>query len=131
MTTTRNFVINTRWGHANQTTSKLHRHPKRLNPTENYLFDLLTQYLLKEIDFLASGLEHHEKLKAVITEINPLCNPILFAIPQELCVPYYNFSVYIIFIMSVITHGHIGVFQLTRVRATNIYSQVILRLLEC
>ena len=62
--------------------------------TETYLFYLLPQGILTEIDFLASRLEHRDKLKADITKINHLCNPILFAIPQELWAPYHNFIVY-------------------------------------
>ena len=58
MTTTRNFMINTRWGHTNITKSTLHRHKKRHKPTETYLFDLLPQDKLTEIDFLSSGIEH-------------------------------------------------------------------------
>ena len=87
MTNERNSVINTRWGHADQTTSTLHCHPKLLKPTETYLFDLLPQDILTEIDFLTSGIEHREKPKAVITKINPLSNPILFTITQELWAP--------------------------------------------
>ena len=82
MTTKRHFAISTRWWNANQTTRILHRHPKRFNPTETYLFDLLPQDILTEIYILTSGLKHHDKLKVAITKINPLCNPILFAIPQ-------------------------------------------------
>ena len=87
MTTTRTFTINTKWGHANQTTSTLRCHPKRLKTTETYLFDLLPHDILTEMDFLASGLEHCDKIKALITETNPFCNPIIFAIPQELWAP--------------------------------------------
>ena len=95
MTTTRNFAVKTRWGNYNKTTSTLHYHPKQLNTIETYLFYLLPQDTLVEIDILTSWIEHRKKLKAVITKINPLCNPILFAIPQELRVPYNKFSVYI------------------------------------
>ena len=94
MTNTCNFAINTRWGHANQKTSTLHLHLKWIKPTETYLFDLLPQDILTEIDILTSGLEHCDKLKAVITKINPFCNPIFFSVPQELWAPYHNFSVY-------------------------------------
>ena len=94
MTTTRNVTINTRWGHADQTTSTLHRYLKWLKPTEKYLFHLLPQYILTDINIWVSGLEHRKKFKAVITNINPLCNLILFAIPQELWAPYHNLSVY-------------------------------------
>ena len=96
VTTTHNFAVNTRWGYYDQTKITLHRHTKRLKPTEIYLFYLLPQDILKEIDFFTSGIEHHDKLKAVITKINPFCNPILFVIPQELSAPYHKFSVYII-----------------------------------
>ena len=63
MTTTRNFVISTRWGHTNQKTSTLHRHPKLINPTETYLFHLLPQDTLTDIDMWVSGLEHREKIQ--------------------------------------------------------------------
>ena len=94
MTTTRNFTINTRWGNPNQTTSTLHHHHKRLNPTQTYLLDLLPQDILTDIDIWVFRIEHHDKFKAVITNINPLCNPILFSIPQDIRYPYHNFSVY-------------------------------------
>ena len=84
MTTTRNFTINTRWGNTTTPTSTLHRHPKRNKPNETYLLDLLSQDILTEIDFLESGLEYHDKIKAVITKINPLYNPTIFAITQEI-----------------------------------------------
>ena len=91
---THNFVINTRLGNFDQTTSKLNHHPKRLNPTETYLFVLFLQHMLTNIDIWVSGLEHRERFKAVIRNINTLCNPSLFAIPQELLAPCHNFSVY-------------------------------------
>ena len=94
MTTTRNFAINTRWGHDDHTTSPLHRHPKRLKPTETYLFNLLTQDILMYVDIWVSGLKHRDRFKAVIANMNTMCNPTLFAIPQELWAPYHNFSVY-------------------------------------
>ena len=82
MTTTRTFVITTRWGGSDTTTSTLHRYPNIHNPTKYCIFDFLPQDLLTEIDFLASGLEHRDKLKAVIAKTHPLLNPIIFAIPQ-------------------------------------------------
>ena len=94
MTNTRTFAIETRLGHSNTTTSTLHRHPKLKKATETYLFDLLLRDILMVIDLLASGLEHHDKLKAVITKIHPLFHPILFAVPQEIWAPYHNFNVY-------------------------------------
>ena len=93
MTTIRNFTINTRWGHYYQT-STLNRHMKLLNPTENYLYGLFPQYILTDIDIWISGLEHRDKFKAAITNINPLCNPTLFAIPQELWALYHNLILY-------------------------------------
>ena len=72
MTTTCNFEINTRLGHANQTKITLYRHPKKTSPTETYLFDLLPQEILTDIDIWVSGLEYREKFKAIITNINPL-----------------------------------------------------------
>ena len=50
MTTTRNFAIDTKWGHADQTKSILHRHLKQLKTTETYVLDLLPQYVLADID---------------------------------------------------------------------------------
>ena len=57
---------------------------KRHKPTKTYLFDLLPQDLLTEIDFFASGLEHCDKLKAVIMKIHPFLNPIHFTITKYL-----------------------------------------------
>ena len=94
MTTTCNFAINTRWGHADQKRSTLYRHQKLTNCTETYLSDLLPQDILTDIDIWVSGLEHCDKFKAVITNINPLCKNTLFAIPRELWAPYHNFIVY-------------------------------------
>ena len=94
MKTTSTSTINRRWGGVATTTSTLHRHLKIQKPYEAYLFDLLPQDILTEIYFLASGLEHRDKLKAIITKINPLCNPNLFAITLELCTPYHKFSMY-------------------------------------
>ena len=88
------FAINTIWGNAGITTITLHRHLKQHKPTETYLFYLLPQDIPTDIYFLASGLEHRDKLKAFITKINILCNPIFFTIPKELWAPYHNFSVY-------------------------------------
>ena len=94
MTTTRNFAINTRWGHANHRTSTLHRHTKLLNPSEIYLFHLLPQDILTDIDIWLSRLDHCEKFKAFITNMNTMCNPTLLSIAQDLWAPYHNFSVY-------------------------------------
>ena len=94
MTTTRTLAIYTRWGHANTTTSTFHRHLKRHKPTETYLFDLLPQDILAEINSLASVLDHRNKLMAAIIKIYHLFNPIIFAIPQYLWAPYHNFRVY-------------------------------------
>ena len=94
LTTTRTFIITTRWGDYATTTSILHCHTKRHNPTESCLFYFLSQDVFTEIDFLASWIEHCDKHKAVITKIHPLLNPILFSITQELWAPYHNFGVY-------------------------------------
>ena len=93
MTKPLNFVISTRWGHANHKTSTLHFHPKLLKPTEKYLFNLLPQYILTDIDIWVSGLEHREKFKAVIPNMNTMCSPTLFPITQEIWAPYHNLSV--------------------------------------
>ena len=130
MTTTRTFTINTICRHGNTTTSTMYRHPIRHNPNKTYLFYLFPQDILTEIDFLASGLEHCDKLKAVITKINPFFKPILFVIPQELWAPYHNFSVYGSFYNYFFTHGHIGAFLLTRACNTKTYPQVIIWLLK-
>ena len=90
----RNFLIHTRWGHSNLKKSTLNHHPKQLNPIETYLFDTFPRYILTYIDIWVSGLEHRERFKAVIRNINTLCNPSLFAIPQELLAPCHNFSAY-------------------------------------
>ena len=94
MTTACNFAINTRWVNADQTTSTLHRHPKRLKPTKTYLFNLLSQLIIKDIDIQVSGIEHCKKHKDIIINIHPLCKPTLFTFPQELWAPYHNLSVY-------------------------------------
>ena len=94
MTTTHTFDNNTRWGHSPRTTSTLHRHPKRHNPTEPCLLDLLPQDVLTEIEFLESGLEHRDKPNSVITKIHPLLNPILVANPQNILSSYHNLGVY-------------------------------------
>ena len=39
-------------------------------------------------------LNNRKKFKAVITNMNIMCNPTLFPINQELWAPYHNFSVY-------------------------------------
>ena len=92
MTNTRTFNINTIWGHVNTTTSTLHLYPKLHKCTKTYLFDLLPQNILTEIYFLASRLEHRNKIKAIITKVNPLFNSIIFSILQELWVPYHIVS---------------------------------------
>ena len=84
MATTRTFNNNTIWGNSAATTSTSHSHPKRHNPTEYCLPDLLPQDVPTEIEFLTSGIEHRNRLKAVIKTMHPLLNPILFAITQEL-----------------------------------------------
>ena len=81
MTTPRNFAINTILGNSNNNTRTLHRQPKQLNPNEKYLFDLFPQDILTDIDIWVSGLEHREKFKAVIMNMNTMCKPTLFAIP--------------------------------------------------
>ena len=92
MATTRKFAINKIWGHSNHTTSKLHCHPKLLNPTETYLFYLLPKDILTDIDIWVSGLKYRDKFKDVITNMNTMCNPTLLYITQELWKPYHNFS---------------------------------------
>ena len=79
MTTIRNIAKNTRWGHTNQKTSTLHRHPKQLNLTEASLFDLLSTVILMIIDIWVSGLEHCDKFKAFVKNMNSLSNPALFS----------------------------------------------------
>ena len=94
MTTTRTIATNKILGHSNTTTSTLHCHLRQHKPTETNLFDLLPQEIVMEIDLLASELEHRKKIKAIITKINHLFNPIVFAVTQEIWYPYHNFSVY-------------------------------------
>ena len=83
MTNTRNLAINTRWGHANQTASILHRHTKRLNPTKTYLFDLLPQYILTEIDILTYRPENRDKLKSFIMKITFCVTPFSSQSPKS------------------------------------------------
>ena len=94
MKTTRIFVTNTRWGNSATTTSTLNRHLKKLKTTESCIFDFLPQDILIEIKFLASGLEHRDKIKAVITKIHHLLKTIISATFQELWDTYHNFGVY-------------------------------------
>ena len=47
-----------------------------------------------DIDIWVSELEHSDKFKAVITNMNTMRNPNLFAIPTEIWAPYQNFRVY-------------------------------------
>ena len=94
MTMPRNFAINKILGHTYHNTSTLHRHPKRLKPIETSLFNIFPTVILTDIDIWVSGLEHHDKFKAVIKNMNTLSNPILFDIRPELWAPYHHFSVY-------------------------------------
>ena len=96
MTTPHNFTINTRWGHTYHKTSTLNLDPKLLTPTETSLFDLLPTDILMYIDIWVSGLKHCDKSKAVIKNMNNLCNPTLFVILLELWATYRNFSVCIL-----------------------------------
>ena len=68
-------------------TSTLHHHWKQLKPTEASLFDILPTEILTDIDIWVSGLKHHDKLKAVVTKMNSLSNPILFVITHEIWAP--------------------------------------------
>ena len=88
------FAKNTRWGHTDHMKITPQRHPKQLNLTEAYLFDLLPTVILTDIEIWVSGLEHCDRFKAIVSRINFMYNPILFAIPHELWTPYHNFGVY-------------------------------------
>ena len=94
MTTPCNFAINTRWGHTNHKTITLQFHPKQLKPTEKCLFDIFPTDILTDIYIWVSGLEHCDKFKAVIKNMNTFPNPTLFAIPPEVWAPYHNLSVH-------------------------------------
>ena len=93
-TTPRNFVINTIWVNVYHNTSTPHWHPKWLKPTEISLFNILPTDILTDIDIWVSGLEHCDKFKAFIKNMNTMCNPTIFSIPPELWSPYHNLSVY-------------------------------------
>ena len=95
MTTPHNFAKNKRWINTNHKTNTLHRHPKKLKPTEEYLFDLLSTVTLTDIEIWVSSLEHPDKFKAVVSCINFMYNPVLFEIINELWTPYNNLGVYI------------------------------------
>ena len=82
MKKTSNFAINKIWGHSDHTTSTLHLNPRQLNPTETYLYDLLLQDIITDIDIWVYGLENREKIKAVITNMNTMCNPTILAITR-------------------------------------------------
>ena len=43
------------------------------------------------IDIWSSGLKHCNKFKHVILRFIYMCNPVLFAIPHEVWIPYHNF----------------------------------------
>ena len=47
-----------------------------------------------DIEIWLSGLEHRNNFKPVVSRINTMCNPILFAIPHNLWTPYQNFRVF-------------------------------------
>ena len=87
MTTPHNFAINTRWRHVYHKKSTIHCHPKQLKLTETYLFYILPQDILMNIDIWVFRIEHRDKFKSVITNMNTMCNPTLFANTTELCVP--------------------------------------------
>ena len=87
MTTLNNFAKNTRWGHTDHTKSTLHHHPKKLNPTEASLFDILPTVILTDIEIWVYGLNHCDKLKAVVSRITLIYNTILFTITHELWTP--------------------------------------------
>ena len=93
MTKPSRFVINTRWGHNNKKTSTIHLHLKQLNPAEISLLDLLTTDILIYIYIWVYGIEHRDRFKSVIKNMNTLSKPTIFAIPPELWVPYHNFSI--------------------------------------
>ena len=94
MTTPRNFAKNTRLGCAKHKTITLHRHTKQLNTTESSLFDIFPKFILTDIEIWVSGLEHRDKFMAVVSRINSMYNPIIYAITHELWTPYQNFRVY-------------------------------------
>ena len=94
VTTPHNFAISKIWGHTNHKTSTIHRHPKQLKSTETFLFNLLPQNVLTDIYIWVSGLKHCNKFKAVITNMNTMCNTTLLEIPQEIWMTYHNFSIY-------------------------------------
>ena len=94
MTTPRNFAITTRWGNTNNNKSTLHYHLKRLNPTETSLFNIFPTDILTDIDIWVSGLEHCDKFKSVVNNMDTMLNPTIFSITPELREPYQNFSVY-------------------------------------
>ena len=81
MTTHRNFAKHTILGHTYHKTSTLHRHPKRLKPTESSLFDILPTVIHTYIKIWISGLKHRDKFKAVILHINFMYKPVPSAIP--------------------------------------------------
>ena len=110
MTTPLEFTKNKGWGRVNNKkypresfalplnthlhTSNLHRHSKRLNPSQAPIFDLLPMYIIMVIKIWVSGLEHRDKFKPIVSRINNMCNPILFEITHNLWTPYHNFGVF-------------------------------------
>ena len=108
MTTSHECTKSTVWGRANNkkyprelfasplnTHSRkrtLRCHSKKLKPSQASLFDLLPTDIHTDIKFWVSSLEHCDKFKTVVSCINTMCNPVLFAIPHGLWNPYHNFG---------------------------------------
>ena len=103
----RDFTKNTGWGRADNNkyprelfasplithrqTSTIHRHMKKLKPTLASLFGLLPTFILTDIEIWVSGLKHCDDFKPVISRINTMYKPVLFAIPHCLWTPYHKF----------------------------------------
>ena len=78
----------------NHCTILLWRPTKLLKPWHVSLFDILPSDFLADSDIWLSGLEHRNKFKHVISRFKSMCNPVLFAIPHKLWIPYHNFGAF-------------------------------------
>ena len=131
MTIPLNFTINTGWVYINHKTSTLYQHRKKLNPTEPYLFDIFPTEILTDIDVWVSSLEHYDKLKAVIKNMNTLSTPhsstflLIYGLPTTISASI------VVGIMRDFTSGNISAYL---IRTVNLvcaisYSGVIIQVL--
>ena len=106
MTMLRDFAKNTILGHAdnnkytvefflsslniNWFTSTPQCPSKLLNPQQASLFDLLPTSILMDIGIWVYGLEHRNEFKHAVFRLKPICDPIIFAIHNNLWTSCHN-----------------------------------------